>query len=74
MSSISGDLALKLQKNVQASFRLSASAGGDIINKITGQKANKAKYGPSSKLQFETGSANANVRASTVSGAISVSH
>jgi DUF4097 and DUF4098 domain-containing protein YvlB len=74
MSSISGGLALKFQKDVQASFRLSASASGDIINKITRQKANKAKYGPSSTLQFETGSANANVRVSTVSGAINVSH
>ncbi|WP_170246317.1 DUF4097 family beta strand repeat-containing protein [Colwellia hornerae] len=74
MSSISGGLALKLQKNVQASFRLSASAGGDITNKITTQKSNKAKYGPSSKLYFETGSANANVRANTVNGNIRVSN
>jgi hypothetical protein len=74
MSSVSGGLALKLQKNVQASFRLSASAGGDIVNRITDQKAKEAKYGPSSKLRFETGSANARVRASTVSGEIEVSH
>ncbi|MFB0980604.1 MAG: hypothetical protein QMC62_06785 [Alteromonadaceae bacterium] len=74
MSSVSGRLALKLQKNVQASFRLSANAGGDIINKITVQKAKKAKYGPSSKLRFETGNASTNVRASTVSGDIIVSH
>lgn len=74
MSSISGGLALKLQKNVQASFRLSASAGGDITNKITTQKSNKAKYGPSSKLYFETGSASANVRANTVNGNIRVSN
>ncbi|MBA6350481.1 DUF4097 family beta strand repeat-containing protein [Colwellia sp. BRX9-1] len=74
MSSVSGGLALKLQKNVQASFRLSASAGGQITNKITTQKSNKAKYGPSSKLDFETGSANANVRVNTVNGNISVSN
>lgn len=74
MSSVSGRLALKLQNDVQASFRLSASAGGDIINKITNEKAKEAKYGPSSKLRFETGNANANVRASTVSGEIKVSH
>jgi DUF4097 and DUF4098 domain-containing protein YvlB len=74
MSSVSGRLALKLQKDVQASFRLSANAGGDIINKITDQKAIEAKYGPSSKLRFETGNASANVRASTVSGDIIVSH
>ncbi len=74
MSSVSGRLALKLQKGVQAGFRLSANAGGDIINKITDQKAKEARYGPSSKLRFETGSASANVRASTVSGDIIVSH
>ena len=74
MSSVSGSLALKLQKNVQASFRLSANAGGDIINTITNQKPKEAKYGPSSKLRFETGNAGANVRASTVSGEIRVSH
>lgn len=74
MSSVSGSLALKFQKDVQASFKLSASAGGDITNRITSQKAKDAKYGPSSKLRFETGSANASVRASTVSGSIKVSH
>jgi hypothetical protein len=74
MSSVSGSLALKLQENVQATFRLSASAGGEIVNRITRQKAEKAKYGPSSKLRFETGNANANVRVSTVSGEIEVNH
>jgi len=73
MSSVSGSLALKFQSNVQANFKLSASAGGDITNRITSQKAKDAKYGPSSKLRFETGSANASVRASTVSGSIKVS-
>ena len=74
MSSVSGSLALKFQKGVQASFKLSASAGGDITNRITSQKAEDAKYGPSSKLRFETGNANATVRASTVSGSIKVSN
>lgn len=74
MSSVSGGLALKFQQDVQASFKLTASAGGDITNKITDQKAKEAKYGPSSKLRFETGSGNASVRASTVSGDIKVSH
>jgi len=74
MSSVSGSLALQFQKGVQASFKLAASAGGDITNKITNQQAEEAKYGPSSKLRFETGNANASVRASTVSGSIRVSH
>jgi DUF4097 and DUF4098 domain-containing protein YvlB len=74
MSSVSGSLALKFPKDIQASFKLSASAGGDIINNITSQKAKDAKYGPSSKLRFEKGNGNASVRASTVSGSIEVSH
>jgi hypothetical protein len=74
MSSVSGSLALKFQKDVQASFKLTASAGGDIVNKITAQKAKEAKYGPSSKLRFEIGHANSRVRASTVSGDIEVSN
>ncbi len=73
MSSVSGDLDLTFENDVQASFRLKANAGGDLVNRITEDKAIQAKYGPSSKLSFETGNANASVKASTVSGRIKVS-
>ena len=73
LSSVSGDMAMKFQGDVQASFRLNASAGGDLINKLTSDKAIEAKYGPGAKLQFVTGSGNGSVRASTVSGNIKLS-
>lgn len=72
MSSVSGDLAVEFNNAVQASFNLKANAGGNIVNGLTSAKARRAKYGPSSKLSFETGNASASVRASTVSGRIEV--
>ncbi len=73
MSSVSGDIDLAFENDVQASFRMKSNAGGDLVNRITRDKATHAKYGPSSKLYFETGEANASVKASTVSGQIKVS-
>ncbi|WP_281559444.1 DUF4097 family beta strand repeat-containing protein [Thalassomonas sp. RHCl1] len=72
LSSVSGDMALKFQPDVQASFRLKANAGGDLVNKLTSDKAVEAKYGPSSKLEFVTGNGNGSVRGNTVSGNIRV--
>lgn len=73
MSSVSGNYDVKFTKDIDAQFKLKTSVGGDIINKITGDKAKKGKYMPSAKLYFETGSGSASVRASTVSGSIKVS-
>jgi len=72
-SSVSGDLDVKFQKGVQARFKLKASAGGDLVNKITADKAEQAKYGPSEKLKFQTGNGSASVKANTVSGKIKLS-
>ena len=72
MSSVSGDLDVEFKNDVQASFNLKANARGDIVNRLTSAKAQRAKYGPSSKLFFETGNASSSVRASTVSGRIAV--
>jgi len=73
MSSVSGDIDLAFENEVHANFRLKSNAGGDLINQITNDKAKHAKYGPSSKLYFETGNGNASVKASTVSGRIKLS-
>ncbi|WDE11133.1 DUF4097 family beta strand repeat-containing protein [Thalassomonas haliotis] len=73
LSSVSGDMALTFPSDVQASFRLRASAGGDLVNKLTSDKAIEAKYGPNSKLDFVTGNGNGSVRGNTVSGNIKVS-
>lgn len=72
MSSVSGDLTVAFKNEVQASFNLKTNAGGNIVNRLSSQKAKRAKYGPSAKLSFETGDASASVRASTVSGRIEV--
>jgi hypothetical protein len=72
MSSVSGDLQIDFKNQLQASFSLKTNAGGDIVNRLTSAKAKRAKYGPSSKLLFETGDGSSSVRASTVSGSIIV--
>jgi len=73
-SSVSGDISLNFTKDVQASFRLTSNVGGRIINQLTKDKAIEAKYGPGSKLQFDTGNANGTVNVATVSGNIEVKH
>jgi len=67
-SSVSGDLKLVLAKSSSARFKLDASAGGDIDNKLSGQKAEKGKYGPRRSLEFSLGQGEGNVEMSTVSG------
>jgi putative adhesin len=71
-SSVSGDIELLFQNDVQASFRLNSSVNDDISNKLTDKKAKTAKYGPGAKLNFETGNGNGSVRINTVSGDIEV--
>jgi DUF4097 and DUF4098 domain-containing protein YvlB len=71
-SSVSGEVELNFQNNIAADFRLKATAGGNLTNKITNQKSDRAKYGPSAKLYFQTGDANGSVRVNTVSGNIRV--
>ncbi|MEW6981049.1 DUF4097 domain-containing protein [Colwelliaceae bacterium 6471] len=74
LSSVSGDIDIEFQKDIQASFRMHANAGGDLINRLTNDQAARAKYGPSSKLSFQVGNGSATVRANTVSGEIKFSY
>lgn len=69
-SSVSGDIELKLDSNVNSRFDIKASAGGSISNKLSDDKASKAKYGPSSSLQFTLGSGDGSLALTTVSGDI----
>ena len=71
-NSVSGDIALYFQNDVQASFRLNSSVNDDIVNKLTDKTAKTAKYGPGATLNFETGNGSAEVRIDTVSGDIKV--
>lgn len=71
-SSVSGAITLDFQDEVTADFRLKANAGGDLVNKLTSQKAERAKYGSSSKLYFQTGNASGSVSVNIVSGDVVV--
>ncbi len=73
MNSVSGDITLTFDNDVQASFNMHSNAGGELINNITDEKAQHAKYGPSVKLAFTTGNGSGSVKAKTVSGQIKVS-
>ena len=70
MSTVSGNMSLGFIKPVDASFRLKANAGGDIVNKLTDDRTKYAKYGPGAKLNFSTGNGTASVKGTTVSGTI----
>ncbi|REL31020.1 DUF4097 family beta strand repeat-containing protein [Thalassotalea euphylliae] len=72
VSGVSSDIELAFENDVNADFRLHASAGGDIVNRITNDKATRAKYGPSSKLSFTAGNGTGTVRGNVVSGEIKV--
>lgn len=61
-----------MKNDIAEDFRLKANAGDDLINKLIQQKADHAKYGPSSKLYFQTGDANGSVSVCTVSGNVIV--
>lgn len=71
-SSVSGEITLQLDSAVSARFDLRASAGGDIDNKLTSDKATKAKYGPARSLQFSTGNGDGSVELNTVSGDLTI--
>ena len=73
VSGVSSDISLAFQGEVSANFRLTASAGGDLENRLTNDRAKRAKYGPSSKLNFSTGNGSASVKGSVVSGEIRIS-
>ncbi|MCU7554632.1 hypothetical protein OCL06_08470 [Alteromonas sp. ASW11-19] len=69
-SSVGGSLNLAFQPNVSARFNIEAHAGGNIINDLTSDKMQKAKYGPSRWLKFANQGGDASVDISTVSGRV----
>ena len=69
-STVSGEIELKLQKDVSAKFDIQAHAGGRIVNRLSEHKVEKAKYGPGRWLEFELGNGKGRVDLSTVSGRI----
>ncbi|MEL0641616.1 DUF4097 family beta strand repeat-containing protein [Pseudoalteromonas aliena] len=70
--SVSGDGEFYFPQSVSAKFEIKAHANGKIINKVTRDKVSKAKYGPSSDLEFSANGGNANVEMDTISGRIAL--
>lgn len=71
-SSVGGKIELKVNENVSARFDLEGHAGGRIINRLTNDKEQRAKYGPRRWLEFTAGKGEGKVSVSTVSGKIVV--
>ncbi|MCC2607908.1 DUF4097 family beta strand repeat-containing protein [Planctobacterium marinum] len=69
-SSVSGGITLELQKDVSATFDITGHAGGNIVNRISDDRMQKAKYGPGRWLEFAVKGGKAKVDLSTVSGRI----
>jgi len=72
VSSVSGDLDLVFQKDISADFRLKSNVGGDLVNKLSAEKAIHSEYGPGAKLNFQLGDGSSTVSATTVSGNVKV--
>ncbi|MDK2597078.1 DUF4097 family beta strand repeat-containing protein [Pseudoalteromonas obscura] len=70
LESVSGDADLYFPRDISAKFDIDAHAGGKITNELSGDKVQKAKYGPSRELQFTVGSGDADIEIDTVSGRI----
>jgi DUF4097 and DUF4098 domain-containing protein YvlB len=69
-SSVGGSISLYLQSDVSARFDIEGHAGGNITNKLSNDKMQKAKYGPSRWLKFSLNGGSAKVNVSTVSGRV----
>lgn len=69
-SSVGGSIRLYLQSDVSARFDIEGHAGGQIINNLSDDKMQKAKYGPNRWLKFSLKGGSAKVDVSTVSGRV----
>lgn len=69
-SSVGGSVSLYFQKDVSARFDIRGHAGGRIVNKLSDDKIQKAKYGPSRWLEFSLNEGDGKVNVSTVSGRV----
>lgn len=70
IETVSGSVTLSLPKSLSAKVEVQAHAGGKISNSLTTDKVKKAKYGPSSSLKFDMGSAQADIEIDTINGHI----
>ena len=68
--SVSGDAEFYFPTDVSAKFEIEAHANGKIVNELSDDKATKAKYGPSSDLEFSINGGDADIEMDTISGRI----
>lgn len=71
-NTVSGDLRLELERDINASFDISANAGGDIDNELSDARPTRDQYGPRKQLNFSTGTGTGSVELTTVSGDIEI--
>lgn len=72
LDSVSGSIDLYFPQDVNARFDIDAHAGGRIVNKLSNDKVQKAKYGPSKALEFTLNDGSADIEIDTVSGRITL--
>lgn len=65
---VSGELALNWRDTLDASWVIKSNAGGNIMNRLSDDKAEEAEWGRSSALSFQMGDGSAEVTITTVSG------
>lgn len=71
-NSVGGAMEFLFQEDVSAQFDIETHAGGNIVNNISDEKAQKPKYGPGSWLRFIHNGGAASVDISTVHGRIEI--
>lgn len=72
--SVNGDIVLKLPQDLSAAIEINAHAGGKIRNGLSKDKPKKAKYGPSSALEFQLKGGDVDIEIDTVNGRIELKY
>ena len=72
--SVNGDIEFKFPKSLSAEFDINAHAGGKIKNNLSTDKVKKAKYGPSSSLEFQLNGGDVEVEIDTVNGRVELKY
>lgn len=70
--SVSGEIELAVDNNIEARFDLQTNVGSRLENELTSDEARRPQFGPGRNLQFSTGEGSGSVDISTVSGAINL--
>lgn len=69
-NSVSGNITLNLNPSINARFSVRNNVGGTINNRLTSDEPVRARFGPSSRLEFSTGDGAGMVELTTLSGRV----